>query len=213
MERHYTGDMQSPSDCSALNGQTPLAQFALVSYITGPLGKYLDELRLRLDPACKPNAHVTILPPRTLSGTPEEAAAGIRRLSPNFDPLTVRLGDVAMFPVSNVIYIEVAAGREALLQMFHAMNSGASAFREPFPYHPHITLAMPLAGVDPRKLLEDARRDWAAYPQERKFRVEKLSFVQSYDRCCWIDLEDIPLNTSPHLGVNQTNGFAPPIPV
>jgi 2'-5' RNA ligase len=209
--------MQYPSDCSSSNGHTPLPQFALVSYIADPLGKYLDELRLRLVPSCKPHAHVTILPPRTLSGTAEQAVAGIRRLAPEFDPITIRLGEVAKFPVSNVIYIDIAAGREALFDMFHAMNSGAVSFREPFPYHPHITLVMPSPDVlspdkDPAKLLEEARREWAAYPYERVFRVETLSFVQSYDRCCWTDLEDIPLIAQPHLrDVNRTDGVEPRI--
>jgi 2'-5' RNA ligase len=196
-----------------LNGPRQAAQFALVSYIADPLGKYLDNFRLRLDPGCKPHAHVTILPPRILCGTPEQAVAGIRQLAPEFEPLTVRLGEIGKFPVSNVIYIEISAGREALIEMFRAMNSGAAAFREDFPYHPHITLAQPVPGQDVQALLEDARREWKACPYDRAFRVDTLSFVRSHDRCCWTDIEDIPLRRRPPMGgVTRTGLVEPHLP-
>jgi 2'-5' RNA ligase len=154
-----------------------------------------------------------------LCGTPEQAVAGIRQLVPDFDPFTVRLGEIAKFPKSNVIYVEIAAGREALIEMFGAMNSGAAAFREDFPYHPHITLAQPLSGQDAASanaaeaILEKARHEWKTCPYDRSFRVETLSFVKSYDRCCWTDLEDIPLHRRPPIQpVTRTDLVEPRYP-
>ena len=40
--------------------------FALVVYIPGPLGVFLDELRRELVPHYNPHAHVSVLPPRPL---------------------------------------------------------------------------------------------------------------------------------------------------
>ena len=41
--------------------------FALVIYIPGPLGKFLDDLRRELVPSYNPHAHVSVLPPRPLA--------------------------------------------------------------------------------------------------------------------------------------------------
>src|SRR5262249_47274553 len=136
----------------------PINQFALVSYIPHPLGQYLDELRLNLVPACKPHAHVTILPPRPLCAEPEEAADEIRRLADDFSPFTVRLGEIARFPISDVIYIELDSGIPELKSMYRAMNSGASSFAEAFAYHPHITLAQNLVPEGVQETLEKARQ-------------------------------------------------------
>ena len=54
------GDGQSAGEAQTVS------QFALVTYIPDPLGRFLDDLRLELTPGCNPHAHVTILPPRPL---------------------------------------------------------------------------------------------------------------------------------------------------
>ena len=185
--------MDSPTDCSSNNGFHPINQFALVSYIPHPLGQYLDELRLNLVPACKPHAHVTILPPRPLCDEPEKAAGEIRRLADDFSPFTVRLGEIARFPISDVIYIELDSGIPELKSMYRAMNSGASSFSEAFAYHPHITLAQNLVPEKVHETLEKARQEWARCPYERSFRVETLHFVQNTNICKWLDLAEFPL--------------------
>ena len=53
--------------------QDGVNSYALVSYIPDPLRRFLDDLRRELVPGCVPAAHVTVLPPRPLSGTVEEA--------------------------------------------------------------------------------------------------------------------------------------------
>ena len=55
--------------------------FALVSYIPDPLGAFLDDLRLKLAPKCKPHAHITILPPRPICAEPHIAIQEIRSLA------------------------------------------------------------------------------------------------------------------------------------
>ena len=49
--------------------------FALVLYVPSPLGIFLDNLRRELAPACNPHAHVSLLPPRSVAVSWEEASA------------------------------------------------------------------------------------------------------------------------------------------
>src|SRR5439155_16619979 len=91
-------------------GQDLVDSFALVSYIPDPLHRFLDDLRRELVPACVPHAHVTILPPRPLSGTSEAAIETIRARICDFSPFEIEAGDVVVFPVSDVIYIEIKQG-------------------------------------------------------------------------------------------------------
>ena len=122
------------------NGGAP-TQFALVSYIADPLGLFLDRLRLEMVPGCKPHAHVTILPPRPVSGQASVAAEELERRLNGFSAFEVGLGDIAVFPASHVIFLSIEKGATELREMYATLNRGNVAFEEPFPYHPHITLA------------------------------------------------------------------------
>src|SRR5712691_3787183 len=94
--------------------------FALVAYIPDPLRTFLDNLRRELVPGCVPAAHVTILPPRPLSGTPQAAIETIRAQLPDFSPFEIETGEVVVFPVSDVVYLSIKEGCERLLQMHPA---------------------------------------------------------------------------------------------
>ena len=65
--------------------------FALVSYIPEPLAGFLDRLRQELVPNCFLRAHVTILPPRPISSSPEAAWETVRTLAPRFAPFEVEM--------------------------------------------------------------------------------------------------------------------------
>ena len=167
-----------PCDSS---GQDLVNSFALVTYIPDPLGKFLDDLRRELIPACVPHAHVTILPPRPLCAAREDAIEAIRLLIPDFSPFEIRAGETLIFPVSDVV------------QMYRALNTGHLRFQELFPYHPHITLAQNLTHDQAVELAAIARRRWSEYKFQRGFQVESLSFVQSTVRNLWVDLEHFQL--------------------
>jgi 2'-5' RNA ligase len=186
----------SDPDCLS-NAVERINQFALVSYIPDPLGRFLDGMRLHLVPECRPHAHVTILPPRPLCGAPEQAAREIREIARGFQPFSIRLGGLSKFPVSDVIHVEIASGADKLLEMYRRLNAGASTFCEKFPYAPHITVAQCLPPERVDSVFEEARAIWRACPCERSFRVDVLSFVQNTVSCRWIDLEDIELAEPP----------------
>ena len=56
--------------------------YALVSYVPGRLGAYLDRMRRELVSSCCAQSHITILPPRTIFA-PESAV--LRRLHGGLD--------------------------------------------------------------------------------------------------------------------------------
>jgi len=162
--------------------------FALVTYIPDPLGPFLDNLRRELVPGISPRSHVTVLPPRLLSVPRSEAIAALRRWIVDFGPFEIEAGRVEVFPRSDVVYLEIGAGRKDLYRMHQAMNVGPLKFDEPYPYHPHITLAQDLTHEQSIELAKLARRRWSEYPYQRAFTVESMDFVQSSDRKIWRDL-------------------------
>jgi 2'-5' RNA ligase len=167
--------------------------FALVTYIPEPLAGFLDRLRQELVPNCFLRAHVTILPPRPLAGPADAAWEQVRKLAKQFSAFDIQLGSVAVFPVTDVIYLHVAAGSETLKQMHDVMNSGALAFRADFPFHPHVTLAQELKPDEVDELLHVARSRWAECPAPKTFRAEKIVFVQNTRRNDWVDLGEYEL--------------------
>src|SRR5580692_4864485 len=119
--------------------------FALVIYIPDPLGRFLDDLRRKLVPGCNPHAHVSLLPPRPLAVDWPVASNQVRDVLNRWTPFEVELASVEIFPVTDVIYIEVGRGAAELRRIHEAMNAGSLEFQDPFPYHPHITLAQELS--------------------------------------------------------------------
>jgi 2'-5' RNA ligase len=173
--------------------QVRINSFALVSYCSGPLADYLTRLRSDLVPDCEAKAHLTVLPPRPIHDSAEHAMHELMEGLQDFGPVLVELGDVATFPESRVIYVSVKSGHEELERMHDALNTGSVAFEEPFPYHPHITLAqdLPIESIGP--VLDRARRHWTSWPHPRSFMVERLTFVQNTFENRWCDLEDVQL--------------------
>jgi 2'-5' RNA ligase len=185
------------SGCSAPNSLISGQQFALVSYLPDPLAEFLDSLRSELVPDCTARSHVTILPPRPAQCGPKQALKEIRKNARQFDPFTLRLGEICLFPVSNVVYIEIDAGREKLFEMYRAMNNGGLSYQEAYPFCPHITLAQRLEPEQAQAALEKAQREWKAWQFSRGFQLETLHFVESYDGKCWRDLDTAVLQPHP----------------
>jgi 2'-5' RNA ligase len=167
--------------------------FALVSYIPEPLAGFLDRMRQELVPDCFLRAHVTILPPRPISSPPGAAWDLVRWFAPQFVPFDVELTGVEVFPVSDVIYVNIAGGAEQLNHMHATLNSDGLRFPDPFTYHPHVTLAQKLQPDQVDELTRVARARWAECPFPKTFRVDKVVFVQNTRRSEWIDLGECRL--------------------
>jgi 2'-5' RNA ligase len=171
--------------------------FALVIYIPAPLGRFLDDLRRELVPGCNPHAHVSVLPPRPLAVEWQVAYRQTRALTDGWAPFEIELAGIEMFPVTDVVYIDVGAGAKELGRMHVAMNSGALQFHEPFPYSPHITLAQEIPREQVAATNELARRRWEEYRGTRRFLAERAEFVQNTLANCWLDLAEYRLGGSP----------------
>jgi 2'-5' RNA ligase superfamily len=178
-------------------GVEPLDEFALVVYIPDPLGRFLDDFRRLLVPPCKPHAHVSVLPPRPLAGPAIAAGEQIWEIGRDFAPFDVELGQVAVFPQTGVLYLEVRHGAERLAELHHALNRSALHFEEPHRYHPHVTLAQDFDVKDLDALKAMAEAKWAGFDGPRRFRAETLTFVQNTRCAGWADLAQISLGAVP----------------
>jgi 2'-5' RNA ligase len=116
-----------------------------------------------------------------------------RALVAGFAPFDILAGEVETFPSTDVIYISIKQGETELREVNRALNRGALAFQDPFPYHPHITLAQELPQDRVKPLHELARRRWDEFPHSRHIRAQRACIVQSTVDCTWVDLAEFKL--------------------
>lgn len=178
---------------SACGGERTLGHFALVSYIPGPLAAFLDSLRLDLNPDCRPHAHVTVLPPRPFTGEIAEALEHLTEEAHLVEPFEIVLGDIEVFPVTNVIYLSLKCGEPQIRHLHGLMDSGSLKYCCPFEFHPHITIAQEVGAAGVQEAARLARDRWACYTGPRSFFVNSLSFVQNVAPLVWLDLAKVPL--------------------
>jgi 2'-5' RNA ligase len=167
--------------------------FALVIYIPDPLGRFLDDLRTELVPGCNPHAHVSVLPPRPIAVDWQVASEQVKECAGNWAPFDIVLERICIFPVTNVIYLELGQGADEMFRIHAAMNSRALKFDEPFAYHPHITLAQEIPPAEVANVNRRAQELWDGYTGPRSFRADRTAFVQNTLGNCWIDLAEFSL--------------------
>ncbi|MDX2149731.1 MAG: 2'-5' RNA ligase family protein [Bryobacteraceae bacterium] len=181
-------------DCSS-NGVERLNSFALVTYTPDPLGAFLNHLRQELVHACRIQSHVTVLPPRPISGTAEQAWAQLQEQLRDTASFRIELDRVNVFSGTNVVFIEIGEGRRQLLELHHQLNDRYLGFEEPYTYHPHLTLAQGVSEENVAAVADLARRRWAEFRFSRSFDVDSLVFVQQTANNQWVDLAEYRLPT------------------
>lgn len=174
-------------------GSASVSHFALVSYIPGRLAAFLDSLRVELKPGCNLRAHVTVLPPRPVELDIDASIRALAAESRDAQPFRVELGEVEIFPKSNVVYLSLSGGVHELHALHENLNSGQLEYDGPFPYHPHITLAQDLTYDEAIACAHVARCRWAGWDGPRGFDVEELAFVRSEKGGAWRDLAHLEL--------------------
>ena len=167
--------------------------FALVSYIPDPLGSFLDRMRRELIPSCCAKSHVTILPPRSLKISPEEATEYLTEALHDFAPFSLTLTDIEVFERTGVIYLGIGAGTTELKRMHDYLNKGLLKSEEFHPYYPHLTLAKDFPPQELADMERLAKERWATFPSRRSYEVDRLTFVQNTDLDRWLDLAYFPL--------------------
>ncbi len=163
--------------------------YSLVTYLPEPLAGFVDHLRAELVPGCNLRAHVTHLVPRPLQD-PDQANEHVRRTLRQTRPFEIQLGEVEIFTISSVVYVAVTRGFDQMLSAHEVLNSGPAAYDEPYPYHPHLTLAQQISPAQVPGVFEHAYYRWAACPHRRSFQVDRAVFVQATNLNTWIDLEE-----------------------
>ena len=113
----------------------------------------------------------------------------------DFEPFTVELGGVEVFPETRVIYLAIRSGFHHLVRMHDLLNQGPAAFVEPFHYHPHITLAQDLDDAAFDRALSFCQRRWMEFGHSRRHTVERLTFVQNTLTNSWTDLAAMQLTS------------------
>lgn len=178
------------------NGEgTPFNSFALVSYLPDPLAGFVDRLRAEFDQECHARAHLTLLPPRPLGCTIEEAWEMLRDRLQDFPPVLVELGDIEIFPVTQVIYVSVKSGLAELEEIHARLNNGRLGFNEPFVYHPHVTLAQDIEPAQVASIFETAASRWRGFSGPRSYTIDQLKFVQNTLENRWMDLRACSLDS------------------
>ncbi|MGA2436449.1 MAG: 2'-5' RNA ligase family protein [Bryobacteraceae bacterium] len=179
------------------NGIEPVNSYALVAYLPGELGRFLDDLRRELVPWSNPHSHVTVLPPRPLPVSTEIAWNELDVRLREFPAFEIEVTSVEIFTGTGVIHVALGDGRYDLDLMHYRLNSGPFRFSEPFVYHPHITLAMELEFPEVRENLELARYRWSQYRGPRRFSADTITFVQNTTANRWLDLAQWTLRAAP----------------
>lgn len=202
-----------PNGVARVPAEQRLNVYALVIYVPDPLGRFLDDLRRTLVPNCNPHAHVSVLPPRPIAGDWRVAGEQVGLTNANFEPFDIVLTGIEIFPLTNVVYLELGTGAQQMYDLHSAMNTGALHFNEPFEYHPHITLAQEISAEDVQGVREQARAIWAAFDGPRTFRADRAAFVQNTMGNCWIDLAEYRLGSLPPEQPKADPGIPPAPPL
>jgi len=148
-----------------LSDLPPRGSFALVTYIPDPLGSFLQSLRLGLPGEENPQAHITILPPRPLLLPLEIVSFEAQQILHGFDPFTIELSRVSVFPETNILYLEIAEGNDALHKLHDALNTGSLAHEENFEFLPHLTISGSIPAGELAKVRAEAERTWEERPK------------------------------------------------
>ena len=173
-------------------------RYALVAYVKGAAGEFVENLRRELHPDL-PHlaAHLTILPPRQLQGTESAALGLLERVCSDEDPFEVKLGAVETFvPRTPTVYIRVDGDSSRMCQLHGRLNTEALAFHEEWPYIPHLTIVKMSGEEGAQNAFAIARKRWDAYAGSRRILLERLTFVREDRENCWVDLAPVPLGRS-----------------
>lgn len=173
------------------------AIFAVIAYLPGQLGQFVDEQRDRLNPEyAVARAHVTVLPPRPLIFPPDELIESLRKRCAHREPFDVGIEGVGSFwPANGVVYLSISKGFDNLLALHRELNVADLRHAEPYPFVPHVTIAQDLDEAATQHAIEKVASAWAQYDGERSFRVETLCLVQQAEGHRWINLAPIPLSS------------------
>ena len=127
-----------------------------------------------------------------LAGTRDDACLVIQLDTPGglLDSTKDIVAKLYESKVPTVVYVALGQGLDQMQALHGALNAEAAYLKEPFPYHPHITLAQSILEAQVPAVFELARYRWAVFPHERAFPVDRAVWVQCTRLNNWIDLDE-----------------------
>ena len=172
-------------------------QYALVAYVKDALGRFVQELRREIHPELgRLPVHVSILPPRLLHGSEQEALATLGRLCQGIAPFEVAMDAVESFrPITPTVYLRVE-GAAPMHQLHDRLNTSALACSEQWPYIPHLTIVKLADATRLDEVFELARQRWQGYRGPRRVLLDQLTFVREGENNHWTDLAPVQLGRS-----------------
>jgi 2'-5' RNA ligase len=170
-------------------------QYALVAYVGGALGEFVESLRRELHPAhAHLPAHLSILPPRQLQGSQNEAVDLIEQVCSQVAPFQVTMGDVESFiPVTPTVFLRVAHAAYRMRELHDRLNNSVLCAKEQWPYMPHLTIFRMSQLKQAQAALAPAIRRWGEYSGTRQFLLDELTFVREIGENRWVDIAPVRL--------------------
>jgi len=172
----------------------PSSRYALVTYVRNPVGEFVEELRRELHPTlAHMPAHLTILPPRELTGTEAAALEFLEEACGRVVPFSIELGVVETFlPTTPTVFIEVKQAAYRMRELHDRLCGRGLRCEESWPYIPHLTILKTETDEQARAACVVARERWAQFPGKRQVHVEELMFVRE-NGGGWQDVAPLPL--------------------
>lgn len=172
----------------------PSSRYALVTYVRDAVGEFVEQLRRELHPnTAHMAAHLTILPPRELSGTESAALEFLEEACSHVVPFNVELGEVETFlPTTPTVFIEVKQAAYRMRELHDQLCGKGLRCQENWPYTPHLTIVKTDLDDEARSALAIARERWARFSGNRQIHVDQLMFVREKDGL-WQDVAPVPL--------------------
>lgn len=169
----------------------PLSSYAVVAYLEGDLGEFVEKFRSAISPdQSHLRPHITALSPRTIKISDAEAIRTFQKKE--FEPVAVELGDVCTFrPLSPTIYLDLRGGQRQLWDLHHKLGSPPLQGKPDWPYAPHVTLAKLDDFKDVARVFQHARDRWRDYQGARAFTISELVLVREETKGQWADLASI----------------------
>jgi len=183
-----------PWDYNSVSEVMPSSRYALVTYVRNPVGEFVEELRRELHPttAYMP-AHLTILPPRELTGSEAAALEFLEETCGRVVPFNVELGDVESFlPTTPTVFIQVKRAAYRMRELHDQLSGKGLGGEESWPYIPHLTILKTERDEQARAAYLIARERWARFSGPRQVHVEELMFVRE-NGGYWQDVAPVPL--------------------
>ena len=165
-------------------------QYAVVAYVRNSVGHFVEDLRRELYPEHGHlPAHVTVLPPRLLQGSEEEARAMLEQQLRAVETFQIQMGQVETFiPTTPTVFLRVEKHAHRFRELHEDLNTGPFHCSEQWPYMPHLTIVKMPQIHEAEEALRLSRDRWGRYQGQKTADITDLTFVRESTEHHWTDL-------------------------